>query len=62
MESNALLLSYFVNLGRTCLFVFNIKKSYFTNIKLFHTKSEVNPLQTEVNVDSRLYSRGRRSN
>ncbi len=32
-----LLLSYFLNLGSACLFVFNIKSSSFTNVKyLFH--------------------------
>ncbi len=30
-----LLLSYFLNLGRACLFVYNIKSSSFTNVKAF---------------------------
>ncbi len=53
---------YFLNLGRVCLFVFNIESYSCTNVKAFHTKSEVNPLQAEGNVNSRQYSRGRRSN
>ncbi len=53
-----LLLSYLINLGRVCLFVFNIKSSSCTNVNT----PEVNPLQAEGNVNSRLYSRGRRSN
>ncbi len=60
MESNAL--RYFLNLGRACLFVFNIKSTCFTNVKPFHTKSEVNAPQAEENVNSRLYSRGHCSN
>ncbi len=64
MESNVtLLLSYFLNLGRACLFVFNIKKWLFYKCKKpFHTKSEMNTAQAEGNVNSRLYSRGRSSN
>ncbi len=43
------------------LFVFNIK-NYITNGKVISHQREVNPSQTEGNVDSCLYSRGRSSN
>ncbi len=49
-------------LERACLFVFNIKNYSYTNVKPFQTKSEVNPAQTEGNVNSYMYSRGRHSN
>ncbi len=56
MKSNAL--CYFFNLGRACMFVFNIKKSYiFGKYKSFHTKRVMNTPQAEGKVNSRLYSR-----
>ncbi len=43
----------FLNLGRACLFVFNIKSSSFTNVKVFSIdKSEMNTPQAEGNVNS----------
>ncbi len=54
-----LLLSYFLNLGRACLFVSNIKKLFFYKYKKnFHNKNEMNMPQAEGNVNSFLYSRG----
>ncbi len=42
--------SYFLNLGRACLLVFNIKVIFLANIKTFHTKSEMNQPQVAGNV------------
>ncbi len=49
-------------MGRTCLFVFIIKKLFYKCKSPFHNKSEVNTPEAEGNVNSRLYSRGRSSN
>ncbi len=58
-----LLLNYFLNLGRICLFDFNIKKFSFYKCEIpFNNKSEINKPQAEGNVNSCLYSRGRSSN
>ncbi len=64
MESNViLLLCYFLHLGRACLFVFNIKNIYFTNVeRAFLHRSEMNTPQAGGKVNARLYSGGRRSN
>ncbi len=58
MESNVtLLLRYFLNLDRACLFVI-MKKLYFWQIlKPFHTKSEMNKPQPKGKVIVCLYSR-----
>ncbi len=53
MESNVtLLLCYFLNLGRACLFVFNIKNIYFTNVeRAFLHRSEMNTPQAGGKVN-----------
>ncbi len=51
-----------LNLGRACLFLFNIKKLFYKSKSPFHNKSEMNTPQAEGNITSRLYSRGRSSN
>ncbi len=56
MESNViLLLCYFLHLGRACLFVFNIKNIYFTNVeRAFLHRSEMNTPQAGGKVNARL--------